>query len=100
MDRRNLLTGFLRAFAPLFALILLNSEAAASDGTVFDVFSGSITAIATMLIAWFTLSLRRSTDKLWTAGKEQLEASKDQLKFLQDSSERQLRAYVHVEKTP
>ena len=32
-----------------------------------------ITAIATGFIAWFTLSLRRSTDNLWEASRQQLE---------------------------
>ena len=40
-------------------------------GAVLNSYDGLITAIATMFIAWFTLSLRRSTDKLWDAGERQ-----------------------------
>jgi acetolactate synthase regulatory subunit len=39
---------------------------------VLDALSVAITALATIAIAWFTLSLRRSTDKLWDAGERQL----------------------------
>ena len=41
-------------------------------GTALNDYNGAITAIATAFIAWFTLSLRRSTDKLWDAGERQL----------------------------
>jgi hypothetical protein len=48
---------------------------------------GAITAFATLLIAIFTLTLWRSTDKLWDASKRQLAHS-------EDTAKRQLRAYV------
>jgi hypothetical protein len=41
-------------------------------GAALDALNGAITAIATAFIAWFTLSLRQSTDKLWDAGERQL----------------------------
>ncbi len=41
-------------------------------GKILDALSVAITALATIAIAWFTLSLRRSTDKLWDAGERQL----------------------------
>jgi hypothetical protein len=44
--------------------------------------AGTITAFATAFIAWFTLTLKRSTDKLWDAGERQLRA-------LNDSADRQ-----------
>ena len=53
-------------------------------------YHGILTAIATAFIAWFTWTLRRSTDKLWDAGEKQRELS-------EKTAERQLRAYVFVE---
>ncbi len=46
-------------------------------GAAFDAYNGVITAIATAFIAWFTLSLRQATDRLWTAGEKQLGLSKE-----------------------
>jgi hypothetical protein len=40
-------------------------------GVALNDYNGLITAAATVFIAWFTLTLRRSTDKLWDAGNEQ-----------------------------
>jgi hypothetical protein len=37
-----------------------------------DFLGVAITALATIAIAWFTLTLRRSTDRLWDAGERQL----------------------------
>jgi hypothetical protein len=37
----------------------------------FDDHNGVMTAIATAVVAWFTFSLRQSTDKLWDAGNQQ-----------------------------
>jgi hypothetical protein len=60
----------------------------------FGDVSAAITALATIAIAWFTLSLRESTNKLWNAGERQL-------KQITASSEHQLRAYLYVDnKTP
>jgi hypothetical protein len=58
-------------------------------GKILDAMGGGITALATIAIAWFTLTLRRSTDRLWDAGERQLS-------YLSDTADRQLRAYVHV----
>ncbi len=43
----------------------------------YAVNAGTITAVATAAIAWFTLTLKRSTDKLWAAGERQLEVIQD-----------------------
>ena len=45
------------------------------------------TALATIAIAAFTLTLKWSTDRLWTAGERQLA-------HFEDTAERQLRAYI------
>jgi hypothetical protein len=58
-------------------------------GKILDALSVAITALATIAIAWFTWSLRRSTDKLWDAGEAQRALS-------EQTAERQLRAYVFV----
>jgi hypothetical protein len=44
-------------------------------GAALESYNGAITAIATMFIAWFTLSLRQSTDKLWLAAQSESEAA-------------------------
>jgi len=44
---------------------------------LLDSSSAFITAVATGFIAWFTLSLRQSTDKLWDAGERQLQQIRD-----------------------
>jgi hypothetical protein len=60
-------------------------------GATLDALNGVITAIATAFIAWFTLSLRQSTDKLWDAGERQLkllgESSAAQSRDMQASIE-------------
>ncbi len=54
-----------------------------------DDHNGVMTAIATGVVAWFTFSLRQSTDKLWDAGERQLEllaeTSAAQSRDMQDS---------------
>lgn len=55
----------------------------------FDVISAIVTAAATMAIARYTYTLKRSTDKLWDAGERQLS-------HLKESAEQQLGAYVGV----
>jgi hypothetical protein len=101
----DLLVGFLLGFALLLVIFLLSSDMAAhyeicettregakecasynvlpyalrKVGAALDAYNGLITAIATIFIAWFTFSLRRSTDKLWDAGERQL-------KFLADNA--------------
>jgi uncharacterized membrane protein len=42
-----------------------------------DVFFIAMSAIATIFIAWFTLTLRRSTDKLWKANVDQFRLAKE-----------------------
>jgi hypothetical protein len=90
----ELVAGLLLGFAFLPVILLLSSDIAAhyeicettkegakecarygviqfalrEIGSVLDTYNGLITAIATAFIAWFTLSLRQSTDKLWKAG--------------------------------
>lgn len=106
----ELLIGFLIGCASLLAIFLLSSDIAAHYeiceatkegakecasynvlsyalhklGAAIDAYNGVITAIATAFIAWFTLTLRRSTDKLWLAGEKQIE-------FLRESAESQSR---------
>jgi len=46
-------------------------------GRWFDASAAVITAIATGFIAWFTLTLKRSTDKLWKAGDDQFTLAQD-----------------------
>jgi hypothetical protein len=101
----ELLIGFLLGFATLLVILLLSSDIATpyevcettrqgakecatygvvhfalhEIGAALDVYNGVITAIATAFFAWFTLSLRRATDRLWDAGERQL-------KFLSDSA--------------
>ena len=43
----------------------------------YAINAGTITALATAAIAWFTLTLRRSTDKLWKAGEQQFTLAKE-----------------------
>jgi hypothetical protein len=111
----ELIVGFLLGFASLLIIFLLSSDFAAhyevcettKEGarecanysvihfvvhkirTALDSYNGLITAIATIFIAWFTLSLRQSTDKLWDAGERQLKLLADtsaiQSRDMQDS---------------
>jgi hypothetical protein len=46
-------------------------------GKILDALGVAITALATIAIAWFTWSLRRSTDKLWDAGERQIELARE-----------------------
>jgi hypothetical protein len=55
-----------------------------------DQYGGLITAIATIFIALFTLSLWLSSEKMWNA-------TQQTLRHAQDTAARQLRAYVRVE---
>jgi hypothetical protein len=41
-------------------------------GRILDAFGVAITALATIAIATFTLTLKRATDRLWKAGNDQL----------------------------
>jgi hypothetical protein len=93
----DLVAGFLLGFAFLLVIFLFSSDIAAhyevcettkegakecarygvvgfafrEIGAALNDYNGLITAAATVFIAWFTLTLRRSTDKLWDAGNEQ-----------------------------
>jgi hypothetical protein len=97
LKRYDLLVGFALGVATLLIIFILSSDFAAhcevcettKEGAkecarygvvhfalheisaAVDSSNGFITAIATAFIAWFTLSLRQSTDKLWDAGNEQ-----------------------------
>jgi hypothetical protein len=51
----------------------------------------AITALATIAIGIFTFTLKMSTDRLWEAGEKQR-------RLYEDTAERQLRAYVLVER--
>jgi hypothetical protein len=110
LKRQELLVGFLLGFASLLIIFVLSSDFSAhyevcettkegakdcasygvlsyalhEVGAALDSYNGLITAMATAFIAWFTLSLRRSTDKLWDAGERQL-------KLLADTSAAQSR---------
>jgi hypothetical protein len=46
-------------------------------GHWFDISAAVITALATGFIAWFTLTLKHSTDRLWDAGERQLQLIRD-----------------------
>lgn len=58
---------------------------------ILDAVGVAITALATIAIATFTYYLKKSTDRLWDAGERQL-------RHLENTSRRQLRAYVHVQR--
>jgi hypothetical protein len=58
-------------------------------GAFIDKIDGAITALATFAIAFFTLTLWRSSEKMWLTTQRALEHS-------ELTAERQLRAYVHV----
>jgi hypothetical protein len=99
----ELIAGFLLGFASLLLIFLLSSDIAAHYelcettkegakecsqygpiGFVFreivmalNDYNGLITAVATIFIAWFTLSLRQSTEKLWSAGERQTELTRE-----------------------
>jgi hypothetical protein len=69
----ELALGFLLGFAALLVIFILSSNITLHEiSAAFDSHNGLITAVATIFIAWFTLSLRQSTDKLWDAGERQL----------------------------
>jgi hypothetical protein len=57
---------------------------------LLDQLGVAITALATIAIAWFTLTLRKSTDNLWYAAKATADAQEGDTKILQ-------RAYLSVE---
>jgi hypothetical protein len=42
-----------------------------------ETYNGAVTAVATIAIAAFTLTLKRSTDKLWEAGEKQFTLAKE-----------------------
>lgn len=73
----ELVLGFLLGFTSLLIIFLLSSDFALHElVSALDAHNGIITAIATGFIAWFTLSLRQSTDKLWNAGERQIEIAR------------------------
>jgi hypothetical protein len=69
-------------------------------GKILDALGVAITALATIAIAWFTLSLRRSTDKLWEAGERQIALARESADIARDSLVSTQRAYVRVANFP
>ncbi len=66
-------------------------ELAVALSAFVETYSGAFTALATIAIAWFTLTLKRSTDKLWEAGESQLrhaetEAVRDDVRLQEQMS--------------
>ena len=57
---------------------------------LIDKHNGFFAAIAAFIIAWFTWTLKESTDTLWSV-------TNDTLVHSQKTAERQLRAYVYLE---
>ena len=51
-------------------------QIASSFGAFLESHNGAITAIATIFIGWFTFTLKRSTDKLWSEAREQRQEAK------------------------
>jgi hypothetical protein len=51
-------------------------EVTVALGAFVDSHNGAVTAIATIFIGLFTYTLKRATDKLWSAGERQLEHAK------------------------
>jgi hypothetical protein len=47
---------------------------ASALSTFVDTHNGAFTALATIAIAWFTLTLKRSTDRLWDATNRSVDA--------------------------
>jgi|ERR1035437_1234894 hypothetical protein len=111
----ELLIGFLLGFAVLLLIFVLSSDIAAHyeiceatkegakecagygvigftfrkvGGSLND-YNGLITATATIFIAWFTLSLRQATDRLWFAGERSAIIQRR-------IGEAQVRAYVSI----
>lgn len=123
----EIVAGFLFGFATLLVIFILSSDFAAQHevcettkegaiecvrygvvhlalheiGAALDAYNGLMTAIATIFIAWFTFSLRRSTDKLWDAGERQIalarETSASQGRDMQASIAEALRAATAME---
>lgn len=58
-------------------------------GDFIDAHNGAINALATFAIALFTLTLWRSSEKMWNA-------TQDALRHAERTAERELRAYVHI----
>lgn len=65
-----------------------------------DRHNGLFAAVAAFIVAWFTFSLRESTNRLWEAGERQRESSERIASRQRESSERigeaQVRAYVNI----
>lgn len=58
-------------------------------GKFLDAIAVPLTALATVAIGYFTFTLKASTDRLWIAGEKARKLS-------EDTSKKQLRAYVHA----
>jgi hypothetical protein len=76
----ELLLGFLFGFASLLIILVVSSDATLHETVAaIDGHNGVITALATIAIAWFTLSLKQATDRLWDAGERQLKLAREAL---------------------
>ena len=72
--------GFLLGFASLLIILVVCSDAVPHEiVAAIDAHNGVITALATIAIAWFTLSLKQATDRLWDAGERQLKLAREAL---------------------
>jgi hypothetical protein len=120
----DLAVGFVLGFAFLLLVFLLSSDFAAhyevcettkegakecarygvvhfalhEIGTALDSYNGLITAVATVCIAWFTLSLRQSTDRLWSAGERQIAIANASAEAAQRAAATAERALTVVER--
>jgi hypothetical protein len=116
----ELVVGFLLGFAALLVIFILSSDVAThynvcetsregakecakyglasfalhEIGAALDSNNGLITAIATVFIAWFTFSLRRSTDKLWNAGERQIALARESADIARQAMVAGERAFV------
>jgi hypothetical protein len=58
-----------------------NIKESAPANWTFEIGSAIVTAVATAVIAWFTVALARSTKKLWAAGERQAQLARDEFEF-------------------
>ncbi|MHB1210596.1 MAG: hypothetical protein ACYC1I_12965 [Acidimicrobiales bacterium] len=68
----------LRFGVGLIAVIGLAAYDSQPIGVFLSAIGPAIAALATIYIAWFTLELRNSTDKLWGASREQMKLARSE----------------------
>lgn len=68
----------LRFAVGLLVAVGLAAYASQPIGAFLSVIGPAISALATIYIAWFTLELRHSTDKLWDASQEQTKLARNE----------------------